>query len=72
MDYKISLAAARVNANITQSEAAQKLNVSRVTLVSWEKGKTKIPFEALTNLCSLYKVPIDLICVPNDLTNSKV
>ena len=66
---KISLAAARVNANMTQQEAADKVAVSKVTLVSWEKGKTKIPFNALKALCDIYKIPVDFISVPERLTN---
>lgn len=68
--YKISLAAARVNANMTQQQVAEILKISKVTLVSWEKGKTKIPFNALLNLCELYSVPVDLIFVPDKLTTS--
>ena len=67
--YKISLAAARVNADMTQQQVAEILKISKVTLVSWEKGKTKIPFNALLNLCELYRVPVDLIFVPDRLTS---
>ena len=37
---KISLAAARVNAGLTQKELADKCLVSESTVVSWEAGKT--------------------------------
>ena len=67
-DIKISLAAARVNANMTQEQAASAMNVSKVTIVNWEKGKTKIPFVSLVGLCSLYNLPIDYIFLPYDLT----
>lgn len=60
-DVKISLAAARVNANLTQSQVAEKLEVSKTTIISWEKGKTKIPFKSLKTLCDLYQMPIDAI-----------
>lgn len=36
----ISLAAARVNAKLTQKEFAKACNVSESTVVSWENGKT--------------------------------
>lgn len=37
---KISLAAARVNAGLTQKQLADKCFVSESTVVSWEAGKT--------------------------------
>lgn len=37
---KISLAAARVNAGLTQKQMADKCLVSEATIVSWESGKT--------------------------------
>ena len=39
-NFKISLAAARVNAGYTQKEAAEKLTMSKRTLNRWENGKT--------------------------------
>lgn len=33
---KVSLKAARVNANLTQIEAAKKLNVTKDTIANWE------------------------------------
>ncbi len=37
---QISLAAARVNANLTQEQVAEKMDVSKKTIVDWEKGRT--------------------------------
>ena len=37
--FKISIAAARVNANLTQAEAAKKLGIANNTLIKWEKGE---------------------------------
>ena len=51
-EIKISLAAARVNANMTQEQAAAAINVSKSTINSWENGKSKIPFASLVNLVS--------------------
>ena len=36
---KISLAAARVNAELTQKELAEKCGVSESTIINWENGK---------------------------------
>lgn len=67
-DFKISLTAARVNANMTQTEAAEALKVSKFTIINWEKGRTQIPFNTLVKLCDIYQAPIDSIFIPSDLT----
>jgi DNA-binding XRE family transcriptional regulator len=38
---KITLAAARKNAGLTQRELAAKCNVSESTVINWEKGRTE-------------------------------
>lgn len=69
-EIKISLAAARVNAEMTQSEVAEKMHVSKQTIVNWEKGKI-IPGTAQLNfLCTLYRFPVDNIFLPNECTLS--
>lgn len=40
MNKKITLKAARVNANLTQVEAAKRIGVSKDTLSNWETGKS--------------------------------
>lgn len=40
MFTKISLKAARVNANLTQAQAADKIGVTRDTICNWENGKS--------------------------------
>lgn len=60
-EIKISLAATRVNANMTQTEVADKMHISKQTIVNWEKGKI-IPGTAQLNfLCTLYRFPVDNI-----------
>lgn len=70
-DFKISLASARVNANMTQVEASKAVGVTKVTLINWEKGRTQIPFAKLVTLCEMYHAPIDMIFIPSDLTLSE-
>lgn len=65
MDLKISLAAARVNACMTQDEAAKSMNVSKRTIVNWEKGKVKPTLASLKALAELYKMPIEYIFLPD-------
>lgn len=61
---KLSLKAARVNAGLTQEEAAQAINVTWKTLISWEKGVTHPTVDKLLRLCSLYDVQISDIFIP--------
>lgn len=41
-DFKITLAAARVNAGMTQEEVAKEMHVSKNTIVNWENGKVEM------------------------------
>lgn len=66
-NFTISLEAARVNANLTQDEAAKKLGVSKTTLLSWEKGNTFPDIIKFKALCKIYSVPMGLISVPDKL-----
>ena len=65
---RISLAAARVNADMTQTDVSKALKVSNKTVLSWEKGKTSPSYATLKALSDLYKVPIDNIRLPGELT----
>lgn len=58
---KISLKAARVNANLSQKEAAQKLDISNKTLCSWENGGSFPPANKIPEICDLYGVPYDCL-----------
>ena len=58
---KISLAAARINANLTQKEAAEALKVSLSTYKNWENGITFPKQPAIEKICELYKMPYDCI-----------
>ena len=53
---KISLRAARVNARLTQGEAAEKIGVSRSTIVNWESGKTSPRVGELKKIEAVYGV----------------
>ncbi|WP_303839458.1 helix-turn-helix transcriptional regulator [Selenomonas ruminantium] len=67
MDIKISLKAARVNANMTQSEVAKKLQKNKQTIVNWETGKTSIDAANFAALCELYNIGQDYIFLPEKL-----
>ena len=58
---QISLAAARVNAGLTQEDVARELRVSKQTVVDWEKGKSEPKITQGRKLSSLYNMPLDYI-----------
>lgn len=60
-NLKISLASARVNVGLTQSEVAEKMHVSNRTVVSWEKGETSPTVTQADVLYDLFKRPKDSI-----------
>ena len=67
-DLRISLAAARVNANMTQEEAAQKMGVGKQTILNWEKGKVVPKPAQLYYLAKIYNRPVDNIFLPSNIT----
>ena len=62
--FQISLAAARVNAGLTQEEAAKALKVGKQTIASWEKGNSEPKMSQSRQLSELYKIPLDYIFLP--------
>lgn len=50
---RITLKAARVNANLTREDVAKSLNVSKKTVWSWENGKTKPNLKYVEKICDL-------------------
>lgn len=61
---RISLAAARVNAGMTQDDVAKALGVGKQTIVSWERGKSEPKISQSRALSSLYNIPLDYIFLP--------
>lgn len=56
---KVTLRAARTNANLTQSEAAKKLNVSKDTISNWEKAKSFPDALKIRDIEQVYGVSYD-------------
>ena len=72
MMVKISIKAARVNAGLSQKEAADHLGVSNKTLGNWENGITYPPADKILEICELYGVSYDnLNFLPNDSLKAK-
>ena len=63
-DLKISLAAARVNAKMTQKEVAERLKVSNKTVINWENGVSEPSFATMQILANMYGISIDNIFLP--------
>ena len=61
---QISLAAARVNANLTQEDVAKEMKVSKNTVVNWEKGTSEPTVSQALRLSEIYKMPLDNIFLP--------
>ncbi len=61
---KISLAAARVNAELTQETVAERLSISPATLSKWEKGQGEPTLSQFNKLADMYGISIDDIRLP--------
>lgn len=58
---KITLKAARTNADLTQGEMADKMGVPRLRVIEWETGKRRITHEELKKWAELCNLPADFI-----------
>ncbi len=67
---KIKLKALRVNAEMTQKEACEKLGVTQRTLQNWEDYKTSPSGAQLSRLADLYGCTLDDIFLPPPLARS--
>lgn len=56
---KVTIEAARVNAGLTQEEAAKRAKISKKTLSSYEQGKQLPRVDVLNDLCSIYGCTMD-------------
>ena len=57
--FKISLRAARVNAKLSQKQAATALHISQKTLINYESGETIPNWETVDNMSHLYGIPVE-------------
>ena len=67
---QISLAAARVNAGLTQAEVAEKMGLSKQTIVNWENGRVVPKPAQMEMLGRIYNMPLDFIFLPSKSTLS--
>ena len=62
--FNVTLKAARVNADLTQKELAERLNVTVDTVINWESGKSEPRMGQLKQISELSGIPMDFIYVP--------
>lgn len=65
---KITMAAARVNAGLTQDQLADKMGVSRTTVVNIENGKMEVKPIYLFAFCHVVGLTEDDILLPKEST----
>lgn len=64
MRAKVSLAGARVSAGFTQEQLAEKMGVSRQTVIDWENGKREMRTAYFHLFCLVTKFSEDDIFLP--------
>ena len=62
--FNVTLKAARINADLTQKELADKLNVTVDTVLNWEAGRSEPKMGQLKQISDLSGIPMDYIFVP--------
>ncbi|MDF2911118.1 MAG: orf6, phiMR25 [Sporolactobacillus laevolacticus] len=60
----LSIKAARVNEGLTQEALAQKLGVSKRTIISWEKGEVDVKPLTMFALAYVLSIDVDYLRVP--------
>lgn len=66
---KISLKAARVNADLTLTEAAKLIGIGQRTLWAWENGKTEPKLSQVEIMSQVYKMPAEYFFIPSVQSN---
>lgn len=69
MEIKISMKAARVNAEMSVKQAAEGLGVTPQTICNWESGRTIPDLAKAQAMSRLYKFPLDYIFIPEKSDN---
>ena len=64
IEPKITLKAARVNAELTLEDVAEIMGKSKQSIENWESGKTPIKYSDLIELSELYEMPVKYIRMP--------
>lgn len=70
-NIQITLEAARVNAGLTQEQAAINMGVDRSTIRRWEKGQKLPAIDDCKRLAEIYGIPFDFIFFGKRLAKSE-
>lgn len=70
-EVRINLKAVRANADKSQDEWAEILNVTRQTVKNWESGITKPDFDQVRRMSEASGIPMDFIFLPTTPTISE-
>ena len=68
---KLTLKAFRANKNLSQTEVAKMMGITKETLSSWERYKTYPDVMSLKRLCEIYECNLDDIFLPDELAKSE-
>ncbi|MGC6769542.1 helix-turn-helix domain-containing protein [Enterococcus sp. LJL51] len=68
MVFKDRLLELRIAHNLTQQELADKLNVVKQTVGSWERGRTEPSLESLNGLATVLHTTTDYLTGQSDFT----
>lgn len=71
-NIKISLKAARINANKTLNDTANYIGLSTRTIQSYEKGKTIPDYEVAEKLSEFYNIPLDYIFLKRNIAKALI
>ena len=64
---KLSMKAARVLANMTQDDIADKMGISRQCVSHWENGKNNISASQLEQFCEIVGIKMNEIFLPKKI-----
>jgi len=73
MDFGTQIKKIRTNSKLTQEQLAQKLNVSRQTISSWENNRNLPDLQMVVQIAQTFNLSLDqLILGDNTMTNKLV
>lgn len=70
MLYTVRIQALRNDNDLNQTQVAQAIHVAQTTYSDYEKGKVRMPVEALIALAKFYNVDMNYITGVSDIANS--
>lgn len=72
MNISVKIKEARLNAGLTQEQAAEALSVSRQTVSNWENGKTYPDIVSVIKMSDLYSVSLDRLLKDDGATEDYI